>query len=61
MAGTNSVVHLNSSAALIEQAKQERQLLLQQIEQSQRTIDRSREIIARIDEVLAGVAGQRWR
>ena len=46
--------HFNSSVALIERAKQERQRLLQQIEQSQRTIDRSREIIARIDEVLAG-------
>jgi hypothetical protein len=54
MAGTNNVVHFNSSVALIEQAKQERQRLLQQIEQSQRTIARSREIIARLDEVLAG-------
>ena len=55
MAGNiNNVVHFNSSVALIERAKQERQRLLQQIEQSQRTIDRSREIIARIDEVLAG-------
>ena len=51
---TNNVQHFNSFAALIERAKQERQRLLQQIEKSQRTIDRSREIIARIDEVLAG-------
>ena len=54
MAGINNVVHFNSSVALIEQAKQERQRLLQQIEQSQRTIARSREIIARLDEVLEG-------
>jgi hypothetical protein len=44
---------LNSSAALIEEAKKERQRLLAQIEQSQRTIERSRKIIARIDEVPA--------
>jgi hypothetical protein len=47
------VVPLNSSAALIEEAKKERQRLLAQIEQSQRTIEHSRQIIARIDEVLA--------
>ena len=38
---------------LIEEAKKERQRLLAQIEQSQRTIEHSRQIIARIDEVLA--------
>ena len=43
----------NSSAALIEEAKKERQHLLAQIEQSQRTIEHSRQIIARIDAVLA--------
>jgi hypothetical protein len=43
----------NSSAALIGEAKKERQRLLAQIEQSQRTIEHSRQIIARIDEVLA--------
>ena len=47
------VVPFNSSAALIEEAKKERQRLLDQIEQSQRTIEHSRQIIARIDEVLA--------
>jgi hypothetical protein len=45
-------VAFNSSAALIEDAKKERQRLLEQIEQSQRTIEHSRQIIARIDEVL---------
>jgi Mlc titration factor MtfA (ptsG expression regulator) len=43
----------NSSAALIEEAKKERERLLAQIEQSQRTIEHSRQIIARIDEALA--------
>jgi hypothetical protein len=47
----------NSSTDLIEEAKKERRRLVDQIEQSQRTIERSREIIARIDEVLA--AGQK--
>jgi hypothetical protein len=42
----------SSPTALIEEAKKERQRLLEQIEQSHRTIERSREIIARIDEVL---------
>ena len=46
-------VLFSSSAALIEEAKKERQRLLAQIEQSQRTIEHSRQIIARIDEVLA--------
>jgi hypothetical protein len=46
-------VSLSSSAALIEEAKKERQRLLAQIEQSQRTIEHSRQIIARIDEVVA--------
>ena len=43
----------NSSAALINEAKKVRQRLLAQIEQSQRTIEHSRQVIARIDEVLA--------
>jgi hypothetical protein len=46
MSDTNNVEHFNFSVELIERAKQERQRLLQQIEKSQRTIDRSREIIA---------------
>jgi hypothetical protein len=48
----DKIVPFNSSAELIEEAKKERQRLLQQIEQSQRTIEHSRQIIARIDEVL---------
>ena len=43
----------SSSTALVEEAKKERQRLVEQIEQSQRTIERSRQIIARIDQVLA--------
>jgi hypothetical protein len=46
-------VPFNSSSALIEEAKKERQRLLAQIEHSQRTIEHSRQIIARIEEVLA--------
>jgi hypothetical protein len=38
---------------LIEEAKRERQRLLEQIAQSQKTIEHSREIIARIDQVLS--------
>ena len=43
----------SSPTALVEEAKKERLRLLEQIEQSQRTIERSREIIERIDRVLA--------
>ena len=43
----------SSPTALIEEAKKERQRLVEQIEQSQRTIERSRQIIARMDQVLA--------
>ena len=51
----DNVIPFNSSAALIEEAKKERQRLIEQIEQSQRTIEHSRKIIARIDEVLSAV------
>jgi hypothetical protein len=44
-----------SSAVLIAEAKRERQRLLEQIELSQKTIEHSREIIARIDGVLSAV------
>jgi hypothetical protein len=37
----------------IHRAKQERERLLRQIEESQNSINRSRELIARIDKVLA--------
>jgi hypothetical protein len=42
-----------TTSALIEEVKKERRQLLEQIEQSHKTIERSREIIARIDRVLA--------
>ena len=51
----DNLAKLNSSTLLIERAKQERERLLGQIEQNQRTIERLREIIARIDEVLSAV------
>ena len=53
MSDTDNIVPFSPSLTLIEQAKQERQRLVQQIEQSHATIERSREIIARIDQVLA--------
>jgi hypothetical protein len=49
----NTVVRLNSSSALIQQAKLERQRLIEQIQENQKTIERSREIICRLDEVLS--------
>jgi hypothetical protein len=49
----NDGIRSSPNAALIEEAKKERQRLVEQIEQSQRTIQHSREIIAHIDEVLA--------
>jgi hypothetical protein len=53
MSDRDTIVPFNASAALIEEAKKERQRLLEQIEQSHKTIERSLEIIARIDRVLA--------
>lgn len=50
---TNKVVQFNSSTALIQQAKLERQRLIEQIRENQKTIERSREIICRLDEVLS--------
>jgi hypothetical protein len=52
MRATN-VVRLNSSTALIQQAKLERQRFIEQIRKNQKTIERSREIICRLDEVLS--------
>jgi hypothetical protein len=46
---------LNSRQALIEQAKQERERLVDQIVRSQKTIEQSREIIARIDQMLSTI------
>jgi hypothetical protein len=49
----NDANKLNSPEALIEQAKEERERLVDQIVRSQKTIEHSREIIARIDQILA--------
>ena len=43
---------------LIEQAKKEREKLLRQIDESQKTIARSREILAQIDAVLSQAGGR---
>ena len=53
LATVSDASKFNSSEALIADAKKERARLMEQIEQSQRTIEHSREIIARIDRVLA--------
>ena len=53
MADRESELNIRFSRDLIERAKKERATLLRQIEESQKTIERSREMIARIDEALA--------
>jgi hypothetical protein len=59
MSDRDTIVPFNPSAALIEETKKERQRLLEQIEQSHKTIERSLEIIARIDRVLAAAESHR--
>jgi hypothetical protein len=49
----NDARKFNSSEALIAEAKKERERLVEQIEQSRRTIEHSRAIISRLDQVLA--------
>jgi hypothetical protein len=49
----NDANKLSSREALIEQAKRERERLVDQIVRSQKTIAHSREIIGRIDQMLA--------
>lgn len=44
---------IRSSRALIESAKSERANLLRQIAESQAIIERSREIIVRLDQAIA--------
>jgi hypothetical protein len=51
--------NINSPGALIEQAKQQRERLVDQIVRSQKTIAHSREIIARIDQMLSAVDKKR--
>jgi hypothetical protein len=45
---------VDSSTALIQQAKLERKRCIKQIEENQKTIERSHGIIGRLDDVLAG-------
>jgi hypothetical protein len=49
--------HVRSSKALIADVRRERALLLEQVRQSQETIERSRALIARLDKLLAGLEG----
>ncbi len=48
---------VRSSKALIADVRKERALLLEQVRQSQETIERSRALIARLDKLLAGLEG----
>jgi len=48
---------VRSSKALIADVRKERALLLEQVRQSQETIERSRVLIARLDKLLAGLEG----
>jgi hypothetical protein len=52
MGETSNAGDILFSKTLIERAKKERETLMRQIEESQTTIERSREILARLDEVL---------
>jgi hypothetical protein len=56
MSNRHNVVALNPAAALIEEAKQERRFLIEQIKESQKMIERSRDIIIRLDQALARAA-----
>jgi hypothetical protein len=48
-----SEAELLRSRELIEAARREREQLLEQIQESEKTIAKSRELIGRIDEMLA--------
>ena len=54
MADPETKQQVELSLTLIERAIAERASLLQLIEQSQQTIDRSRECIAQLDRLLRG-------
>jgi hypothetical protein len=55
MADPETNDELETSRKLIQRAKEERESLLRTIEQSQKTIDRSREIIAQLENLLAAM------
>jgi hypothetical protein len=52
----NNVVQLNPAADLVQQAKHEREQLIEEILESQKAIERSRHILFRLDQALARAA-----
>ena len=61
MSDARNVVQFNRSAALIEMARQEQQRLLQLINESKSSIKRSRDLIARLEDLVwAFGGGHQW-
>ena len=52
MSHGDNVIQFNRSPALIEMAKQEQRRLLELVRESQETIERSRDIISRLEDIL---------
>ena len=60
MSHGDNVIQFNHSPALIEMAKQEQRRLLELVRESQETIERSRDIISRLEDIL-WTDPQRWK
>ena len=56
----DNVMQFNRSPALIEMAKQEQRRLLELVRESQETIERSRDIISRLEDIL-WTDPQQWK
>ena len=60
MSHGDNVIQFNRSPAPIEMAKQEQRRLLELVRESQETIERSRDIISRLEDIL-WTDPQRWK
>ena len=60
MSHGDNVMQFNRSPALIEMAKQEQRRLLELVRESQETIERSRDIISRLEDIL-WTDPQQWK
>jgi hypothetical protein len=61
MSDAHNIVQFNRSAALIEMARQEQRRLLQLINESESSIKRSRDLIARLEDLAwASGGGHQW-
>jgi hypothetical protein len=60
MSHGDNAIQFNRSPALIEMAKQEQRRLLELVRESQETIERSRDIISRLEDFL-WTDPQRWK